>query len=1070
MSLLHNVRELHGALVPITRRIGHFDLSVGSREVYEMTVVPGIRFDCVRPLQHDLDGHSVTKIKTLLEGMTAYFATTFMTTDMEASTSCGKSSGRMNVTLLERLTKLAQGAMQSLPVVLPHGDLLPTNIFVDQGAWALTGLVDWAEAENLPFGIGLYGIDHLLGYMDDARQWVWYDKPETLRKHFWSCLQERLPAWVPKESTPTNAVRLARVHTRSPAKARLTKAAPVQAHGRQPSLPYLEPLEQAQPILSQPTLQDLKREHALRDQFGMPSPPLPAPPAFAPSHSRPSSRDRSRPGTPSPLAGSATGTGSGGSRPATPTIQINGQHSMTPTTPSKSAEKEKKNGWFRKGSTGEVKPMGPTAWIAGAPQKITYDAEILLQAQPVAELWNEMDGNCFVYLFPRESGRGPSFKVDSAIFASSPVLSKMAFGDSPSRSTQGWPLDAKMQGLSVNDQMGTMSSASSQNSRGRYSTFSTSSADPVHLFMPLKLGASPLDDLQTLIDFRNFFAFLCGQSIVATEKRHTFFQIFMTLASILKGHDFGNFDGSTYGEVANGSFDAYVQELGLADVRASRERTIEGIVLGERMKNVLLYNEAFTHAVGKLEDLTGSKNAKSALISTISQQRLGRAAMDLEKRTASIRLILNDFEFPAIFSGIMISKVAEERKEGVRFDAWKDGFFGMRKWYLATLKQRYGDWPPKAKSKKNDLETSGLQRIVLQDLYRDLSEIYDLLVDRRHLTTRSVDGVDHEGTREEPTIRALRAVLSEYDRSSPPVKPPMPFDLPMLPTLRSTHPDFGTGDKKKDLKAISKKLKDDEIAAITRACLNPDTPLSTFVSGFRDMEKRAMHGCNIAELVDLRVGQWIFLYAVLQALPMLACDAPGLRYTQGVEYFLCEPPRSGVPWADPERAATAGGKRAWYAVGEAGDVVSLPSDVVEHGVEGIYRRSHCWVMAKRWTARDASMSTKLHQQEATNAHDLSIGQRGRGLGDVPPVPPVHGMLQTNSGREVSSSRAHHRNSSLMMGLEPLPLPPSFAPENGHEARSSSVERPRSSHNVDANKTFDAILGEVNGKGKKGTKK
>lgn len=105
------------------------------------------------------------------------------------------------------------------------------------------------------------------------------------------------------------------------------------------------------------------------------------------------------------------------------------------------------------------------------------------------------------------------------------------------------------------------------------------------------LPLSTLHDLQTLIDIRNFFAFLCGQSLVATPKKGNFFHIFMTVSGVLKTYEFSNLDGSTFGETASGSFDTYVEELGLADVRGSREKTIEGIVLGERMKSVLLYNE-----------------------------------------------------------------------------------------------------------------------------------------------------------------------------------------------------------------------------------------------------------------------------------------------------------------------------------------------------------------------------------------------------------------------------------------------------------------------------------------------
>jgi hypothetical protein len=734
------------------------------------------------------------------------------------------------------------------------------------------------------------------------------------------------------------------------------------------------------------------------------------------------------------------------------------------------------------------------AWIAGHPQRAPFDAEGLLNGQKVTELWDDMDGNCYVHLFPESSGKGPSFKVDSAILASSPVLTQMAFGDLYGADGKQTPLDSKLRSLSVQDpytppdtphRNPTNGSGSSARSRGHLSNASNFAPES-HLYFQLQLkgGAdekSRLDDLQVLIDFRNFFACLCGQALVATEKRGSFFHIFMTIASLLRGNEFSNADGSTYGEIASTSFDAYVEELGLADVRGSREKTIEGVVLGERMKSVLLYNEAFTHAAGKLEELTALKSQKFELISAITKNRLTRASMDLEQRLRSVSFICTDFDFPSIFAGIMSSKMAGERKEGVRFDAWRDSFMQMRKWTLATLKQRYGNWPPRATSKKNNLETSGLQRVVLKDLYFDLCAVYDLLVDRTNLTTRTVDGIDQAGPKEEPTVSGLRAVLSEYDRSSPPVKPPVPFDLPLLPSLKTTRPDFDTGDKKKDIKAMGKKIKDDELVQIFRAAWNGDARATPFVNAFRDMERKAAHGCNINELVDLRIGQWIFLYAVIQALPLLACDAPGLKHTQGVEYFLCEPPRSGVPWADPEKAGAA--RRHWYAVGDAGGVVSLPSDVIEHGVEGIYRRSHCWQMAENWTLSNPILNSALHEHEAANAPSQqaptlnvpgippsSSEYDNNSSNSNGPIPPPRSELRAPSpgpGLRAPGSRsgspmstANKRASFISVGLEALPMPQGAHPD-GHPGG----ERKASMHSVDASKTFDAILGDA-GKGKK----
>ncbi|GAB7361825.1 hypothetical protein MBLNU230_g1867t1 [Neophaeotheca triangularis] len=854
---------------------------------------------------------------------------------------------------------------------------------------------------------------------------------------------------------------------RSPGPSKLQKTGP--AHERAPSGQYLAPNPTHPP---QPTLQDLKQDYAGKMEGGAPSPLMPPPAITGGSQYRSNSHDRSsRPGS------------AYGSRPSTPVRHPSGQ--LPPASPASDKKDKEKKGWFGKSKKKGGEEKGPVAWIAGHPQKMAYDAEGLVNGRPARELWDEMEGNCFVYLFPRESGKGASFRVDSGIFGSSSVLLKMAFGDSNVGQTDDRrqaPVDARMQAMGLHDGQHQPhgGSSSSGGSQGRYSGFSDVPSE-VHLYLPVRLSGVPtpypdptnktaVDDLQTLVDYRNLFAFLSGQSIVATEKRSSFFHIFMTMASMLKGFEFTNLDGSTFGEVASSSFDNYVEELGLADVRSSREATIEGIVLGERMRSVALYNEAFTHCAGKHDDIVTMKSPKYGMISPITQNRLSRAAMDLDKRTASIRLILEDFDFPAVFAGIGTSKMSDERREGVRFDQWKDHFFNMRKFFLGTCKQRYGNWPPKASSKKNELATSGLNRIVLRDLYHDLSSLYDLLADRANLTTRTVDGIDHSAAREEPTVRALRALLSEYDRSSPPVKPPVPFDLPTLPSLKSARPDFGTGDKRADLKAIQKKLKDEELTTILRKSWNGDAILTPFVKSFCEMETRASKGCTIGELVDQRIGQWIFMYVVLQALPMLACDAPGLKHTKGVEYFLSQPPRSGVPWASQD--VQRDGKRSWYSVGGTtggGGVVSLPSDIVEHGVEGIYRRSHCWQAAERWSADNPILNSALHDKEEIDAERMAAAGHGPRDSHLPAPPSApNGFLAPNS-RSSSPARSSKRNSYMGLGLEALPLPAGVTPDG-----SAPVERPRSSqgtHAVDASKTFDAILGGGAGEqAKKGKKK
>ncbi|KAJ9667200.1 hypothetical protein H2201_002721 [Coniosporium apollinis] len=771
---------------------------------------------------------------------------------------------------------------------------------------------------------------------------------------------------------------------------------------------------------------------------------------------------RSRPGSRPP------------SRPLTPTLDLPRHDSRGMGPPvsynNQSQAKPKRRSWFGGGSRDKHGPQeqAPLAWVIGHETKLPYNLSLLLNAEKVPELWDE-HGDTFVYLFPRTSGKGPSFCIDRSLINASPILTRMAYGSvysQPAPQSSVWrqqPLDGMMDNLSVaiptppRSPVSMADTESLGDSKGSRPTSDGLEPGPVdtHLYIPLKLstdGALPSDrgaepratpeDVDTLISIRNLFAFLVGQSLVATEKRFSTFSIFMNISEQLNAYGFTNIDRSTFGEVASISFDNYVDELQLADVRGSREKTIEGIVLGERMRSVMLYNEAFVHGVGKYEELTNLNSPKFQLISPITRNRMERASMDLYIRLKNINSRLEDFDFPAIFAGIMNSKTADERKM-VRFSAWKASFMSTRKWLMGYYKHKYGSWPPKASSKKNDLETSGLNRLVLKDLYHDFAHLYDLLVDRTSLTTRTVDAAsadDGADDTEDVVARALRRVLSEYDRSSPPVLPPIPFDIPILPTLPATKKDPYGRDVKPDARARQKKLKDDQVHNILGESYNPDSEISTpFIDAFLALERKDGHGATIDQLIDNRCGQWIFMYAVLQALPYVVVDAPGIKWTQGVEYFLCEPPRSSLPWARED----TGVQRSWYGIAGSSGVVSLPSDVVEHGVEGIYRRSHCWEMAERWSAADPLLAAAA----AETLHNA--------------LPPP-GVLQEEGSRPASPTRSK-RESVMMLGLEQLPLPAGVAP-----IAPSPNLRPASS--TDASKTFDAILGTSALPPQKGKKK
>ncbi|KAI1807874.1 hypothetical protein F4811DRAFT_373149 [Daldinia bambusicola] len=82
--------------------------------------------------------------------------------------------------------------IEALPWTLSHGDFLPSNIMVDPESGKLLGLLDWAEAEHLPFGVGMYGLQELLGEDKDGH-FVYYPEAKHLRNLFWAELLSKLP-------------------------------------------------------------------------------------------------------------------------------------------------------------------------------------------------------------------------------------------------------------------------------------------------------------------------------------------------------------------------------------------------------------------------------------------------------------------------------------------------------------------------------------------------------------------------------------------------------------------------------------------------------------------------------------------------------------------------------------------------------------------------------------------------------------------------------------------------------------------------------------------------------------
>jgi hypothetical protein len=551
----------------------------------------------------------------------------------------------------------------------------------------------------------------------------------------------------------------------------------------------------------------------------------------------------------------------------------------------------------------------------------------------------------------------------------------------------------------------------------------------------------PLPDIERLVTLRNVFAFLMGQPLVATKRAPTHHEAFVRIAGVLEEFMFTSDDGSSFGEIVDMVFSSYLDKMGLVDLRRGKEKILQALILSERMRCVELYNSAFAHAVGRHEELLALKSPLYEQVTPYTRQKIERSYFNLHKRLDSITIKLDQFDFPSIFVGMAASTSNEDLKK-VRFKVWRNSFNKMRAFVVNYYKDAFGSWPPKASNKKNPFSESGLNRLVLKTLYSDMCALYDLLVNRQDLTPRELHGLPENIPMDgDGVIPGLRRLLSEFENSLSPTPPPVPFDTPIVPSMTSILENYNDLSAKEQLK-YQKRIRDNELMLVLNKAYNYDVNALNirFLDAFKSFEHKEAKGKLAADITDQRMGYWVFLYVVLQSLPMLVVDAPGLKHTDGVEYFLCE-----APWGNPPWVEDAGVRKMWYEVAGGTGIVELPADYIMFSTEAIYHRSHCWVAAKEWENMSDPLDggpieeagglmsplappTHVFQNPESSPRgspQLNPSSRTPSPGPSSPqlLPPP--AQSRNPSPNPSRRTSQYRRSSIAIGLEPLTAPESL---------------------------------------------
>lgn len=753
--------------------------------------------------------------------------------------------------------------------------------------------------------------------------------------------------------------------------------------------------------------------------------------------------------------------------------------------------KKLKRGWLKSGSGSQDTGRKSSAWILGPSTKMDYNTSFLTNGERIPELWDEA-GDVYVFLGSRASRYGPSFKVTSYVISPSRVFNEMIQADANITNSRG------------RDRERSHGGQANLMAQGDYLQFtSTGGAQApgeANIYLDI-LESSGSPDVERLVSARNMFAFLTGQPLVYTSKNPNVFKALLQIATLLKDFGFSSYDGTSFGGPVDVAFDACIEQYNLGDIRHSREKTIEALILGEHMRSAQLYTEGFVHAVGKYDGICALRSPLWDMVSTSTRLRVERAHLDLKNRQKNIEIRLEAFEVPSLFAGVASSTTYGEYQD-VHFKEWQKNYLKIRSFVLGYYKELLGSWPPKARSKKNPFSESGLHRMCLKTLYSDMCGLYDLLVDRESITPRVMDQLVSETSEasSDPKVSALRRMLTEYDQSAPPVLPPVPYDVPKLPSMTAIREDYNELPPQAQAQ-FDRNIQPHELLLILIKSRNIDTDQIKhigFLNAFKEFEQKEAKGCSPQDLVDQRIGYWLFVYVVIQALPMLVVDAPGLGYTEGVEYFLCQPPQGNFPWMEDVGEV----RKVWYEVAGGQNIVELSADVVMFSVEATYHRSHCWLAAKQWEAEaamaphntlpvnstTAAQAAHFHPVQAALSpleppravfQDLDPmsspvsaprSDASSPYHSSPPLQPVRGSRNA-SPAALSRASGHPHRSSIAVGPVPLNYLPSdyhtsdgqYGPRSRSRGGSGSSSRPGSTssrHHVPRNGSIGNGLNQL----------
>ena len=422
------------------------------------------------------------------------------------------------------------------------------------------------------------------------------------------------------------------------------------------------------------------------------------------------------------------------------------------------------------------------------------------------------------------------------------------------------------------------------------------------------------------------------------------------------------------------------------------------LVFAEKFQLGELWREAFCHCVGMLNQMEGGTGYLE--ITPITKALIDRASLEIQVRTGFADSRLAGFQYDDMWPTSSLnpspSRVAFEKFQKFlikhyqsRFGAWPPP--------PQRDSNTSGGWGFGLSSGGSGTVGAFSRQIYIQ-LQKDFAALYDYLVDKdvsweypvkgnsspsslvgaggSTSTLGTISGatdLKNKPKMVSPSKKHFKAdddnlpvtdILIVFDRRHD--FPHIPHPYPLVPEMKNgslfRHSTSGlTGIQnahhhsgrvflgKRNMGSNSNTLSSTQMAAYDKAAalalsestnihsLLSRTASNELVDAFARHEKEK--GNSEFTPAEGRKGRWILIYGVLQTLATVVGDAPGLKYTDKVEYSLSSKLKGTPPWV-------SGG---------------IPVDEGPGGIDDHHTRSHCWTVVGTWDIRRNSYITSDSQ-------------------------------------------------------------------------------------------------------------